>query len=309
MKHYCSLDNLTIPNSMLTIGSFDGIHLGHQKLITELVKSARQGNVPAAVITFTPLPAVFLRNIKNPFYISTLEDKYQLLENLGVDILVTLDFNKELAEYSARDFMQLLNTYLGIRRLFVGQNFSLGRNKYGNIPTLIDLGKELNYSVEILDPVLINDEIVSSSLIRSSLLSGDIKKANQMLGRKFHVLGNVIKGDGRGYEIGYPTANIKISPNQLYPKNGVYITMVVYNDNKYISVTNVGNRPTFYKDLSHQTIETHILDFNADLYGQKIIIEFVDFIRPEMKFNAIQELKTQIDEDIKFTLRSVVDDK
>lgn len=298
MQLFTSLDSTTADGAWLTIGSFDGVHRGHQEIVRRLVAGAHANAAPAVVLTFFPHPAVVLRGVNGPFYLTSPNERAFLLGNLGVDMVIVEIFNQQLADTSARDFVIKLKKCLGIKRLLVGHDFTLGRRREGNIAALEQLGNELNFILEVTSPVMDNGKVISSSQVRTALLVGNITLVHELLGRPYSVTGEVVPGDGRGRLIGIPTANLKIWPEQLLPSTGVYVSKVYLGDKIYGAITNIGVRPTFDSPTPILWVETHILDFRGNLYGQKIRINFFARLRSERKFPNIQELLAQINDDV-----------
>ena len=284
----------------LTIGSFDGVHLGHQAIIKKLVAESHRSGVPAIVVTFFPHPVRVLRGVKGPYYLTTPEEKNQLLKTLGVDSILTLRFDHSLASKSADSFIRTLHDQLKFSCLLIGYDFRLGANRSGNIDTLTILGQELGYCVRAIEPYTTTSQPVSSSMIRELIQAGDIRSANRWLGRPYTVSGSIIHGDGRGKHIGLPTANLDIWQEKLLPDVGVYAAIAYVNDKRYMSVVNIGNRPTFYDQPFLQKIEAHLLDFDQDIYNKDVRLSFIQRIRPEVKFENAEKLMEQIRQDIQF---------
>ena len=284
-------------DTLLTIGVFDGVHLGHEYLLSWLREQARQQNLLSGVVTFRQHPQEVLSGGSGLPHLTSLSEKGALLKNEGIDIVVAISFTREMAELSARQFVGLLKKYLRIRGLVIGPDFALGKNREGDAETLRNLGKEMGFSVEVMPPAKINGEVVSSTAIRKALADGDMQKVSSLMGRPFRLQGRVVTGVGRGSEMGFPTANLEIDPNQALPSDGVYATLANINGNTYQSVTNIGLRPTF--DGKGRTIETCIIDFNGDLYGSELKIDVVERLRGEQRFDSVEELKKQMAEDMK----------
>jgi riboflavin kinase / FMN adenylyltransferase len=293
-----AFEDLYLDSAWVTIGSFDGVHRGHQQIIRKLVSEAHSSGAPAVVVTFFPHPAVVLRGLQGPFFLTTPDERAALLEKLGIDYVVTLPFDKQMAMQTAEEFMTAIKTHLGLKKLVVGYNFALGRGRQGDISTLTALGEKMGYSVEVMSPVEIDGEVISSSRIRALLNQGDVSSAADLLGRPYKVAGEVTHGDGRGHGLGIPTANLSVWPERLVPAVGVYATWASYRGKRYASVTNIGIRPTFENDPVLPRIETHLLDFDRDLYGQPLELEFVQHLRREQRFPSIQILLDQIHQDI-----------
>lgn len=298
MQHYWSLDGLSLQKSWLTIGSFDGVHRGHQEIIRQLTAGAHAQGAPAVVLTFYPHPAVVLANRNEPYYLTTPEERAALLGELGVDVVVTHPFNREVAGTSAHDFMARLKSHLGLTHLWIGYDFALGRNREGNVDRLTELGQELGYTVQVLSAVKVNGELISSSEVRAALSEGDVQRASRLLGRPYSLSGQVIPGDGRGRTIGIPTANLDVWDKLLLPKSGVYACRAMVLGQTVEAVTNVGYRPTFENRPAVPRVETHLLDFQGDLYGRKVKLSFLARLRDEQRFPGVDALVAQIHEDI-----------
>jgi riboflavin kinase/FMN adenylyltransferase len=298
MQHLRSLEAVQLDGSWVTIGAFDGVHLGHQSIIRRLVEGAHRAGQPAVVITFFPHPSKVLHGNGSPFYLTTPEDKAALLAQLGIDLVVTLKFDRQLASHSADDFMHQLSQTVHLRHLLVGHDFALGRGREGNFTVLKQLGEKYGYEIEELPPVSQGKELISSSRIRELLLQNDVERAAQYLGRRYSVEGAVVHGDGRGRALGVPTANLDIWKEQLIPGNGIYATLAFTGAQKYLSVSNVGLRPTFESQDTQPRVEAYIMDFDHDLYGQDLRLEFVAFLRPELRFPTVQALVDQMKQDI-----------
>jgi riboflavin kinase/FMN adenylyltransferase len=297
MQHYRSLEDIHLGGAWLTIGSFDGIHLGHQTIITETTAGAQKDGVPAVVITFHPHPAAVLHGQNFPYYLSSPEEKADILRNLGVDILITHPFNRDVANKSARKFISDINQHLNIVHFQVGYDFAMGKNRDGDFSALQDLGKELGFTVRQTPPVLDDDGVISSSRIRFLLGVGQVEKAANLLGRNYQLQGIVEVGDRRGQGLGFPTANLAVWAEKTIPTAGVYACWAIVRQQKWPAVTNIGVRPTFEKKPVAPRVETHILDFNQDIYGEIVRLEFVLRLRDEQKFISIEALKSQISTD------------
>jgi riboflavin kinase / FMN adenylyltransferase len=305
MQHLRTLRDLYLNASWVTIGSFDGVHRGHQEIIHHMVVKAHALNIPVVVITFYPHPITVLRGNKSPFYLTTIEERANLLGDLGVDYVITLEFTHELAELSAYSFMKMLWNQLHIKQLWIGYDFALGKNREGNFQRLSDIGKGLGYEVEKFNPFNIGGQIVSSSRIRMLIKDGMVEEAAQLLGRNYSITRPIIHGNGRGRNLGFPTANLEPCTECIIPGNGIYATLTYFEGCQYFSATNVGFRPTFDSQPPTPVIEVYILDFDQDIYGKQLKLEFVRFLRPEMRFSSIEELKDQMTRDA-FTAREVL---
>jgi len=282
---------------LLTIGVFDGVHLGHQYLISQLTEQARQQNWLSGVVTFRQHPQEMLSpKTKLPF-LTSLSQRIVLLKNEGIDVIIPLSFTRELAQLSARQFVSLLKRCLRMRGLLIGPDFALGKNREGTINTLRDLGEEMNFTVTVVPPLMIRGEVVSSTAIRRALADGDMKQVLNLAGRPFSLQGRVTTGTGRGLELGFPTANLDIDSKQALPAEGIYATWAYLDDTNYQSMTNIGKRPTFGDN--ELTIEVYLLDYQNNLYGRELKIDIIERLRDEKRFDSIEELKNQIAEDIK----------
>ncbi len=294
--------------SWLTIGSFDGVHRGHQAIIRMLVEESHKNGNPAIVATFFPHPAKVLRGDNHPYYLTAPEEKNQILKSLGVDTILTLHFDHTLASQSAETFITTLHQQLKFSCLLIGHDFRLGANRSGDIHTLTQLGSQLGYCVQAIEPYQSSSEIISSSLIRELLKAGSLIRANDLLGRPYSVSGRIIHGDGRGKHIGLPTANLEIWQERLMPAIGVYAAIAQLGSRRWMSVVNIGNRPTFYEKPFQQTVEAHLLDFHEEIYDQEMRLFFTRRIRPEKKFDNAESLMVQISQDIQFA-REVLSDE
>lgn len=284
--------------SVVTIGTFDGLHRGHQALLTQMKAAAEKYRAQSLVIAFHPRPKTVLApHLPPDDYLTTPEERIALFARLGVDVLILIPFTLELAQTTAYDFMKLLAERLKLVEMWVGHDFALGKNREGNVKKLTELGREFNYRVHEVDPLLINGQIVSSTQIRQLLVTGEVRQAAELLGRYPSLTGPVVQGAQRGRSIGFPTANIAVPPECLLPANGVYATYVREADDspRLPSVTNVGVRPSF--EGKERTVEAYIFDFDRSLYGQQLTVELVEHLRPEKKFNSVEELRAQIRHD------------
>lgn len=298
MQHYSGLPEKQIGDTWLTIGSFDGVHIGHQKLISDLVAGAHKANCLAGVLTFVPHPAEVLRGLPDGFYLSSPDEKNKLLSTLGVDFVLSLPFTKEIAGWQANTFLEMVTDAIQVRRLIVGEGFALGKGRAGTTAVLEEAGKVFNYELQTVKPYMLRGDICSSSLIRSVLALGDVEKANQLLGREYSVEGKIVHGDGRGHKIGFPTANVQLPPKRLLPANGVYVCRVTVSGGTYTGVANIGVRPTFIDQPTNPVFEIHLLDFSGDLYGSELSVSFLRRLREEKKFFSVNQLVQQIELDI-----------
>ena len=282
---------------LLTIGVFDGVHLGHKYLLSQLKEHARQQNLLSGVITFRQHPRAVLSSRAELPYLTSLEEKVNLLKNEGIDSVITLSFTTELAQLSARQFIGLLKKHLRMRGLVLGADFVLGRNREGNVDTLRKMGQEMDFSVDVISPLKINGEVLSSTAARNALAEGDMKRVISLMGRPFSLQGQVTKGAGRGAGLGFPTANLDVDPNHILPPDGVYVTVAHIGGKTYPSITNIGKNPTF--GANRRTVETHLLNYEGDLYGRELKIDIVERLRGEKHFETVEELKKQMTADVK----------
>ncbi|MEN6570914.1 MAG: bifunctional riboflavin kinase/FAD synthetase [Anaerolineaceae bacterium] len=293
-----SLSDFSLQLSWVTIGSFDGVHLGHQALVRRLAQGARMDQSEAVVITFDPHPAVFFKRVPPSNLLTSPEEREELLCSLGIDRVITLQFDAALANLTAREFMLELKQHLGIVHLLTGVDFALGKDRMGDLTTLARLGSEFGFGVETIPPTRFGDQVVSSSQIRQFLQSEQLDKANAWLGRPYRLTGSVVHGEARGTRLGFPTANMEIPSERLIPSDGVYVTRATVNGVKYDAVTNIGTNPTFANTLTAPRVEPHFLDVREDFYDQKMDLDFLQFLRPEIKFADVQSLIDQINLDI-----------
>jgi riboflavin kinase/FMN adenylyltransferase len=283
-------------DTILTIGAFDGVHRGHQYLIGQLLQKARQTHRLAGLITFHPHPNAVLSPRNPTRYLTTPGEKAALLERLGLDIVAILPFNREMARTSARSFIEMVSRQLRMKELWVGKNFALGCGRKGTPDVLRALGQEMDFSVKTVTPLVWKGEIISSTRIRSLLLRGQVREAAELLGRYPSLAGEVVRGAQRGRCLGFPTANLEVRAERAIPANGIYAVYAVLGKERYQGVANVGVRPSF--DNGERTVETYLLDFEADIYGCDLVVEFVQRLRPEKRFTDIRDLVAQIERDI-----------
>ncbi len=287
--------------SRITIGSFDGLHIGHQTIIHRLVADAHSQNQQAVVVTFSPNPAVFFKNIKTPFYLTSDLEKRVLLQEMGVDETIFLPFNQELASTSAEDFIHNLYKKYHFDTIYIGYDFRFGSDRGGDAQKLQQLGIKYHFSVIIQAPISRAHTPISSSLIRQNIANGEVKAVYSLLDRWYSLTGEVVHGDGRGKKIGIPTANIAAAPQKLLPRDGIYAARIRINENVRPSAVSIGIRPTFYTDLVPRTVEAYILDWDSDIYRQTVTLEFMQRLRDEIKYEDARSLTDQIEKDIRLT--------
>lgn len=286
--------------AVVTIGNFDGVHLGHKDLLSHVVEHAKRIGGTSVAVTFRPHPYFVLRPEAAPSLINTYEEKLELMAREGLEVVVEEPFSREFSNISPDQFVdQFLLSKLGVEVLYLGYDFAFGKERAGSVEVLKGLAEQRGIEIHVVPPFKVDSTPVSSSLIRKALDAGEIEKANTYLGRKFFLRGRVWRGEGRGRTIGIPTANMQ-TENRKYPKVGVYATRTEWRGAWYPSISNIGYNPTFKGDAADLPlkIETHLLDFNEDMYGDEITVEFFSFLRGEQKFSGVDALLKQISLDI-----------
>jgi riboflavin kinase/FMN adenylyltransferase len=283
----------------VTIGTFDGVHFGHQKIIEKLVYEAKKANKKSVVLTFFPHPRMVLQKDASIQLINTIEERAALLEKTGLDYLIIHPFSKEFSRMTALEFVRdILVNQLNISKLIIGYDHHFGKNREGNITQLTEYSHLYDFKVEEIPAQDIDTVSVSSTKVRHALMDGDIKTATNYLGYNFMLNGNVVNGKKLGGKIGYPTANIDVKESyKLIPKTGVYVVKSIIDEQSVFGMMNIGNRPTV--NGNHQTIEVHFFDFNQDLYHQNLTIELLYFLRDEQKFDSLALLIHQLKKDEK----------
>lgn len=299
MSIVCNLDNLpkNITNPVITIGNFDGVHWAHQKIFKKIIERARDLRGTSVVITFEPHPVKVMFPEKAKPLITLLEQKKELVINQGIDIFLIIEFTLEFAGISARDFVKdILVDKIGIKEIAVGYDYTFGHNRKGNITVLREMGSLFNFNVHQIDPVYVENVLVSSTSIRNLIMEGNVDEAKKILGRNYQIRGEVISGRNRGGPLlGYPTANLRLT-DELIPKEGVYIVLIDIGGKIYQGLTNIGYNPTF-KDKT-LSVETYIFDLSANILKQKIKVNFLSRLRDEITFASSKELSQQIDQDV-----------
>ena len=292
------LDSLLKPpcRTVLTIGNFDGVHLGHREIFRRVVDKARELQGTAVVVTFEPHPLRLLAPEKAPLQLNTPEEKVRLLAASCIDLLVVLNFTRQLAEMPAEAFVRdILVGKLGVQHLIVGYDYAFGRNRQGDTTFLAAQAKVHHFTLEILEPISAEQQAHSSTAIRKVLQEGRVAEVVKVLGRNFTLDGEVVHGDGRGRKLGFPTANL-VTQKEILPRDGVYAVKVKWRDEYYDGVINIGCRPTFA--ASEPTLEIHLMDFHGDLYAERLRIYFVDRLRDEQRFPSVEALKEAVARDI-----------
>lgn len=290
------LQELVQKGTAATIGNFDGVHLGHQKLLARVKEQARQKKLTSLVITFDPHPLRVLIGETPPF-ITLTDQKMELLKRQGLDAVLCLQFDKQMAALSPEDFvLEYLVKGVNLKQLVIGHDYTFGQGRRGDFDLLKEMGQEYGFEVEQIDPVYLDQEVVSSTRIRNMVLEGSVKEVRPLLGRFYQVKGTVKEGKKRGGPLlGVPTANLKLV-DELSPKTGVYAVWAEVNDRLYKGMANLGYNPTFGQEAL--SMEVHILDFDQNIYGQDLKVHFVERIRDERKFSDVEDLKSQIFKDI-----------
>jgi riboflavin kinase/FMN adenylyltransferase len=288
-------------DAFLTIGAFDGVHLGHQQLVKQLCAAARRESYLAALVTFHPDPVAFLKPESERFCLTSPQEKVALLGELGLDLLAMLPFDRELRHTPARDFVEQLCRHLRMKALWVGPDFALGYKRQGDVPALRGWGRELGFTVQIVAPVVRGGAVISSTRIRRLLLKGKVVEATELLGRYPHIVGKVVAGAGRGRALGFPTANLLVADQRVLMADGVYAIYAWWGGQRWPGVANIGVRPTFAGN--ERVVEVHLLDFQDDLYGREIAVEFVERLRPERRFAGVAELVGQVETDMALSRR------
>jgi len=293
--------------TVITIGTFDGVHAGHQKIIEKLVNTAKLSNMESAILTFFPHPRMVLQKESDIKLINTIEERKKILSNSGIDHLIIHPFTHQFSRLTAREFVRdILVNKLNAKKIIIGYDHRFGRNRTADINTLKEFGKEYEFEVEEIGQQDIEDVAVSSTKIRKSLEEGKVEKANRFLKQPFMLTGIVIRGKGLGKDFGYPTANLKIEEKyKLIPKNGVYIVRAIIDEIPYFGMMNIGTNPTV--GGKEQTIETYFFLLDQDLYGQKLEIEMLARIRDEQNFDSIDDLKRAMKQDEAFSSQYIKD--
>ncbi|MFD1293121.1 bifunctional riboflavin kinase/FAD synthetase [Lutibacter holmesii] len=308
MKIYNDLSQYNSTNkTFVTIGTFDGVHVGHQKVIKKLIKSANKKNATSLLLTFFPHPRMVLQKDIDIKLINTIDERIQLLEKIGLEEIVIQPFTEDFSKLTALDFVRkiLVNT-LNISKLIIGYDHHFGKNREGNFEQLEEYGHTYDFGVNEISQKDIDNISVSSTKIRTAIENGEIEKANNFLGYYFILTGEVVSGNNLGEKIGFPTANLRIKETyKLLPKTGAYLVKSELNSKTVFGMMNIGFRPTV--SGKNQTIEIHFFDFKANLYGQKIQVEVVSFLRDEQKFESIEALQQQLKKDKEKSLKLIND--
>ncbi len=293
---YYDWDHEPLPPVWVTIGNFDGVHRGHQSLIRQLIAKAKASHTASLAVTFWPHPKAFFTRESKGFYLNNSQEKNFLLEKTGLDYVLSLTFNEELANLDTAQFLTKLNQIAPLRGLMVGERFAMGKERKGTETVLNEVCGCMGIPCLHIQPLTIDGEVVSSHRIRHALDLGDLGLVSRLLGRQYSLSGRVAHGKKTGSKLGFPTANLYFDENRKLPRYGIYATMVEVNHRLYQGVTNVGIRPTF-DDGNAPSVETLLIDFDDNIYSKLIHVRFVQFLRDEQKFDRIEDLVRQIDKD------------
>lgn len=284
-------------DSAVTIGVFDGVHRGHRHLLSSLRREAGRTARASVVVTFRNHPASVIRPGFKPRFLTTVKERLRLIKDTGIDIVAPVTFGLEFSRIRAREFAALLQERMRMKQLVVGPDFAMGHRREGDVSMLASLGEEMGFSVVVVEPLIGDDgEVIKSTLARAALSRGDIARVSNLLGRPFGLSGTVVKGHGRGGPMGFPTANLEVAEAMAAPGNGIYATWAHVGEDRYMAATSIGVRPTF-KEGDH-TVEAYLMDFEGDLYGRDIRLEFMDRLRDELGFDSVEALQEQIDKDV-----------
>ena len=306
MKIYRSIEDYNeVKRSVVTIGTFDGIHLGHQEILSRLIKSSKNKDLNSVVLTFFPHPRIILNKYNEVKMIDTLDEKIIHLNEIGIDSLIIHPFDKNFSLLSANQFIKdFLVDKLKIKHIIIGYDHRFGKGREASVTDLKNYADDYDFTVEEIKAQEIEKITVSSTKIRNSINQGDIKTTEKYLGRYFNLTGKVVKGDGLGKKINYPTANIFIEETyKIIPKDGVYLVETIIKDKLFKGMMNIGHRPTIGTNV--KSIEVHLFNFNEDIYGQVISIKMISKIRDEKKFSSIQALKEQLVKDENYCLKLI----
>ncbi len=313
MEIILGIDHLTRPliNPVVTLGNFDGVHLGHQKIFERVKEEASRIDGEAVVITFEPHPLRILSPANRPPLLSPFRKKMTLIEKSGIETVLCIEFSLVFSRISPLEFIKnILVEKVKARKVIVGYNYHFGKGKSGDVRTLQEAGERFNFEVEAMGPLKIGHTVVSSSKIRELIKGGIVDEAAKLLGRNYPVMGRVVSGSKRGQTLGFPTANLDIS-EELYPKPGVYAVEIERNHQVLRGVANVGYNPTFSQAPNSKpgekafSVEVHILDFNQDIYGEELQVNFKRRIRDEIRFESASQLVAQIEKDIQWAKENV----
>jgi riboflavin kinase/FMN adenylyltransferase len=284
-------------DSVLTIGVFDGVHLGHRRLLARLKAEAEQHGLASIVITFADHPRGVLHPGAAPALLTTIDERVELLKETGVDLVIPVSFDTALSKLTAREFAVLLREHVRMTGLVVGPDFAMGHRREGDWTTLAALGQEMGFFVEMIEPLRAGaGPVIRSTIIREAIAEGDIARAASMLGRDYSLAGTVVRGHGRGAGLGFATANLDVPDGIMVPRDGIYAAWARVDGGRYMAATSIGFNPTFAE--GDHSIEAHLMDFEGDLYGGQVRLDFVRRLRDELKFDTVEGLQAQIDHDV-----------
>ena len=307
MKIHYGVDSFPkLSNAVITTGTFDGVHLGHKKILNKLISLGKKNQTETVLLTFSPHPRIFLFPDNELKLINTAEENIKLFEFYGIDHVIFQNFNKSFSRISSLEYIRdVLLKKIGLKDMVIGYNHHFGRNREGSVDNLQELAELYSFNIHSVEPCLLNDHSISSTKIRDSISKGNMVLANSYLGYNFTLTGIVVKGKGRGRGIGFPTANISVqNKNKIIPCNGVYAVNIIHDKTKIKGMLNIGKNPTFSNTTL--SIEVHLFDFNQDIYDQSISLEIVKRIRNEIKFSSVDDLKKQLQID-KVTALNILD--
>ena len=300
MQHYRSLEEASLPDSWLTVGVFDGVHRGHRQIMDRLVSGAHADGMPAVVLTFDPHPAKIFGRVDIKL-LSLPGERAKLLGDLGVDVVITHPFSRAFADTTASDFMKMVRERLGVRRLVLGYDSTLGRNREGDVARLTAIGSELGYAVETVPALGDESGVISSTEIRKLVTVGNVAEAARLLGHPYSLQGLVAHGDHRGRGIGFPTANLNYAREKAMPAGGIYACRAHVGGERHKAAINIGTNPTFTPDKHSVSVEAYLLDFDRDIYGEAVRLDFVARLRDELKYDSVDALIRQIRVDVEQT--------
>lgn len=298
MKIIRGLKNVSerFPNPVLTLGNFDGVHLGHQAIFKQVVERARKINGTSIVFTFEPHPLKVLAPERSPRLLNTFDGKMKLLSSAGIDVVVCAEFTRDFAEQDPEDFAQkILHKTIGVKEVYVGYDYAFGKSREGGVESLKKMGQACGFSVSVVEAVRVNDVVASSSAVRDYISAGSVEKAAELLGRNYSIEGKVVHGSHRGRDLGFPTANLN-TPNELLPAYGVYAVYAAVDGRSFQGVASIGVRPTF--EAGPLSVEVYLFDFEGNLYGKQMEVSFVSFLRTEQKFPDVLSLISQMRKDV-----------
>ena len=302
MRVYHDLNNFDIESTVITVGTFDGVHFGHRQILNSLISKAREINATPVVFTFSPHPKTFFQKLENPvLLLNSITEKVNIFKEIGIENVVVYAFDKDFSQTTFPVFItDFLIERMNMKALIIGHDNHFGKNRTGNFETIKELSEKFNF--EVFKVPELKDELqkINSTTIKELLLKGDLKLANKLLAYNYKLSGKVIEGLKIGSKIGFPTANIELhEKNKLVPANGVYAVKIKIENSFFDGILNIGNNPTFIEKLNAKTIEVHIFNFNENIYNQEIELELIDYLRPEIKFKNKDELIAQIENDIR----------